>query len=87
MTLQRTIPEPGELYGTMALPPDGRYLYLLSTDGELRVIETATGRQVSFGRTGSVSTGGPVDIDRGRRVAVHTGGGYDLFDTSAFVGS
>ncbi|MBO0847967.1 MAG: Hsp70 family protein [Pseudonocardia sp.] len=87
MTLQRTIPQPGELYTTMALPPDGRYLYLLTKDGELRVIETSTGRQVSSGRTRSVPTYGPVDLDRGRRVAVHTAGGYDLFDTSAFAGS
>jgi hypothetical protein len=89
MTLQRKAPQQTALKATMALSPDGRYLFLLTVDGELRVIEAATGLQVSSGRT-TADARSVIDLDRGRKVAVYnntTPRGYDLFDTSAFAAS
>ncbi|MBO0872286.1 MAG: Hsp70 family protein [Pseudonocardia sp.] len=88
MRLQYKMPQQVPLAPSVVTTSDGRYLYLVTMEGELRVIDAATGRQVSSGRTGP----NPRKIfmlDRGRQVAVQTadGVGVDLFDTSAFAGA
>jgi DNA-binding beta-propeller fold protein YncE len=86
MTLQRTIPQHASLQARFILSPHGRYLYVETTEGELRVIDTVSGRQVSTGHT-TTKAGYMFTLDGGRQLAVITTGGYDLFDTSAFAGS
>jgi WD40 repeat protein len=86
MRPRRRIPQHSALRDRIAQTPNGRYLFLVTEDGELRVVEAATGSQVSSGRSGHEGRG-VIDFDNGRKVAVYSGDGYDVFDTSAFAGS
>jgi Hsp70 protein len=86
MALQHTFPQNSGLL-SLKISPDGRYLYLLTPDGELRVIETTTGRQVSTGHTSGLRPSRIAVLDRGRQVAISDETGYNLFDMSAFVAS
>jgi hypothetical protein len=86
MALRHTFPQDSGLLN-LRITPDGRYLYLLTSDGQLRVIEATTGRQVSTGHTSGHRPTHIVVLDRAREVAIPVEGGYDLFDMSAFVAS
>jgi actin-like ATPase involved in cell morphogenesis len=86
MTLQRTIPQHTGFTARLWLSPHGGYLYLITNEGELRVIDTITGKQVSTGHP-LTKPSYMAPIDNGRELAVFTAGGYDLFDTSAFAES
>ncbi|MBO0878348.1 MAG: hypothetical protein J2P19_33685 [Pseudonocardia sp.] len=84
MTLQRTIPQPTPLFDCIGQTDNGRYLFVTTQDGVLRVIEAASGRQVSTAHVGDKCG---IVFDRGRKVAVPAGDDYDVYDTSAFAGS
>ena len=86
MTLQRTIPQHTGFLARLVESPDGRYVYLVTNDGELRVIDSVSGRQVGTGHTTTKPTTNVTLINNGRQLVVQSlGGGYDLFDTSAFA--